>query len=34
MTKKRFENRLNKYIKKFNVLNPVWDNEKEDGLYV
>lgn len=34
MTEKRFENRLNKNIKKFHVLNPVWDNEKEDGLNV
>lgn len=34
MTLKRFENRLNKDIKKFNVLNPVWDNEKKDGLNV
>ncbi|MBP3225703.1 MAG: hypothetical protein J6M08_02135 [Methanobrevibacter sp.] len=31
---KRFENRLNKNIKKFNVLNPVWDNEKETALNV
>lgn len=34
MTAKRFENRLNKDIKKFNVLNPVWDNEKKDGLNI
>ena len=31
---KRFENRLNRNIKKFNALNPVWDNEKEDALNV
>lgn len=35
MTKnKRFENRLNKDIKKFHALNPVWDNEKQDALNV
>lgn len=34
MIEKRFENRLNKDIKKFNVLNPVWDNEKQDALNV
>ena len=34
MNEKRFENRLNKDIKKFNALNPVWDNEKEDALNV
>ena len=31
---KRFENRLNRDKKYFNVLNPVWDYEKEDGLNV
>ena len=31
---KRFENRLNKSNIKFNTLNPVWDNEKEDALNV
>lgn len=31
---KRFENRLNKDIKKFHALNPVWDNEKQDALNV
>lgn len=34
MTKKRFENRLNKNSIKFNTLNPVWDNKKKDGLNV
>lgn len=35
MTKnKRFENRLNKDIKKFHALNPVWDNEKQDALNI
>ena len=34
MTAKRFENRLNKDNVKFNTLNPVWDNEKEDALNV
>ena len=34
MTEKRFENRLNKNNVKFNTLNPVWDNEKEDALNV
>ena len=34
MTKKRFENRLNKSDIKFNTLNPVWDNEKETALNV
>ena len=34
MTVKRFENRLNKDNVKFNTLNPVWDNEKEDALNV
>lgn len=31
---KRFENRLDKSNLKFNTLNPVWDNEKEDALNV
>lgn len=30
----RFENRLNKDIKKFHALNPIWDNEKQDALNV
>ena len=34
MNEKRFENRLNKDNIKFNTLNPVWDNEKEDALNV
>lgn len=34
MTEKRYENRLNKSNIKFNTLNPVWDNETEDGLNV
>ena len=34
MIEKRFENRLNKSNIKFNTLNPVWDNEKEDALNV
>lgn len=34
MTDKRFENRLNKDNVKFNTLNPVWDNEKQDALNV
>ena len=34
LTAKRFENRLNKDNVKFNILNPVWDNEKEDALNV
>ena len=34
MNEKRFENRLNKSNVKFNTLNPVWDNEKEDALNV
>ena len=34
MTEKRFENRLNKSNIKFNTLNPVWDNEKENALNV
>lgn len=34
MTVKRFENRLNKDNVKFNTLNPVWDNEKQDALNV
>lgn len=34
MIEKRFENRLNKSNVKFNTLNPVWDNEKEDALNV
>ena len=34
MTEKRFENRLDKSNVKFNTLNPVWDNEKEDALNV
>lgn len=34
MTKKRFENRLNKNNLKFLYQNPVWDNEKEDALNV
>ena len=34
MTAKRFENRLNKDDIKFNTLNPVWDNEKEDAFNV
>lgn len=34
MIEKRFENRLNKSNVKFNILNPVWDNEKEDALNV
>jgi len=34
MTEKRFENRLNKNNIKFNTLNPVWDNLKEDALNV
>lgn len=34
MIEKRFENRLNKSNMKFNTLNPVWDNEKEDALNV
>ena len=28
---KRFENRLNRDIKKFHALNPVWDNELKDA---
>jgi chromosome segregation ATPase len=31
---KRFENRLDKSNVKFNTLNPVWDNEKEDAFNV
>lgn len=31
---KRFENRLDKSNVKFNTLNPVWDNEREDALNV
>ena len=34
MTEKRFENRLNKDIKKFHALNPVWDNELKDAWNV
>ena len=34
MAEKRFENRLDKSNVKFNTLNPVWDNEKEDALNV
>lgn len=34
MTEKRFENRLNKSNVKFNTLNPVWDDEKENALNV
>ena len=34
MTEKRFENRLNKDIKKFTVLNPVWDNKLETAWNV
>ena len=34
MIEKRFENRLNKSNIKFNTLNPVWDNEKENALNV
>jgi hypothetical protein len=34
MTEKRFENRLNKDTIKFNTLNPIWDNLKEDALNV
>ena len=34
MTVKRFENRLNKDNIKFNTLNPVWDNEKQDAFNV
>lgn len=34
MTGKRFKNRLDKNNIKFNILNPVWDNEKEDALNV
>lgn len=34
MIEKRFENRLNKSNVKFNTLNPVWDNEKENALNV
>lgn len=30
----RFENRLNTNLKKWHILNPVWDNEKEDALNV
>ena len=31
---KRFENRLNRDIKKFHALNPVWDNELKDAWNV
>ena len=34
MTEKRFENRLNKDIKKFHALNPVWDNKLETAWNV
>ena len=34
MSEKRFENRLDKSNVKFNTLNPVWDNEKEDAINV
>ena len=34
MTEKRFENRLNKDIKKFHALNPVWDNKLKDAWNV
>lgn len=34
LIEKRFENRLNKSNVKFNTLNPVWDNEKENTLNV
>lgn len=34
MIEKRFENRLDKSNIKFNTLNPVWDNEKEDALNI
>ena len=34
MTKKQFENRLNTNLKKWHILNPVWDNEKGDALNV
>ena len=34
MTKKRFENRLNKENIKFATLNPVWDNERGTALNV
>lgn len=34
MIEKRYENRLNKSNVKFNTLNPIWDNETEDGLNV
>lgn len=34
MAEKRFENRLNKDIKKFHALNSVWDNELKDALNV
>ena len=34
MIEKRFENRLNKNNIKFNTLNPIWDNLKEDALNV
>jgi len=34
LIEKRFENRLDKSNVKFNTLNPVWDNEKEDALNV
>lgn len=30
----RYENRLDKNNIKFNTLNPVWDNDKGDGLNV
>ena len=34
MMEERFENRLNKDNIKFRTLNPVWDNEVQDGLNV
>lgn len=34
LIEKRFENRLDKSNVKFNILNPVWDFEKEDALNV
>ena len=34
MNGKRFENRLNTDNRKYHVLNPVWDNEKETALNV
>lgn len=34
MIDSRFENRLNTDLKKYHVLNPVWDNMDEDALNV